>query len=183
MNTTKTIEILAAEPRIIKYAGQDILVREVEWPDLFRFLELLASKASGMIKLGADGKPALDLIKVTPEGRAELDLSGLPALIRSSEELVQLLLNISTDIPAGMKIPGRVMFKLIEVALEVNITEEFLAAGKSMAARVAAALPGQAKTQSEPSSKSSGLKVTQSASSATTPTDNSSGGPSDSRSV
>lgn len=172
----KIIEILAAEPRIINYLGQDILVREVEWPDLFRFVELLSSKASSMIKLGADGKPQLDLIKISPGGNAELDLAGLTNMIRSSEELVQMLLKISTDIPEGMKLPGRVMFKVIEVALEVNITEEFLAAGKSMAARITAALSGQAKIKSEPSSKSSDLKVTPSTSSDTTPTGNSSCG-------
>jgi hypothetical protein len=127
--TSNTIEILTAAPRKVKLADKEILVHEVSWLDLMRFAEALSTRAAG-------------LLKFDEAGGLKMDIETLPALIASSRELSEQLLGIATNLDgeAIAQMPASAALRVIDIALEVNLTPEFLDAGKAVAARVVAAM-------------------------------------------
>lgn len=137
----KTIEILIAEPRRVKIGAEAVEVRELAWLDLLAFVGAVSAVAERF------------LVKV--EGGMTLSLDKLPEVIRSSGDLAQALVCGCTgrDVAWVKSLPARVVVRLVDIALEVNVTEEFFSAGKAVAARMAAVLPVQARAISAASSK------------------------------
>jgi hypothetical protein len=138
---SKTLQILLAEPVIAQIGDRSVTVREIDWAHLLAFAEKIAGLLGSISRVGADGKVAF-----------ALSLDSIGPIIQGSAPLSRELLAATTDLSAEEidKLPARVALRLLDLALEVNLTEDFSAAVKALAARLQGAAPAQT---SEPSSK------------------------------
>jgi len=138
---SKTLQILLAEPAIAQIGDRPVTVREIDWAHLLVFAEKIAGLLGSVARVGADGKFAL-----------AISLASLGPVIQSSAPLSRELLAATTDLSAEEidRLPARVALRLLDLALEVNLTEDFFAAVKALAARLQGAAPAPT---SEPSSK------------------------------
>lgn len=134
---SKTIQILIAEPTIVKFGDREIPVHEISWLDLLAIAEQLSELLAGQVQFDSEGQLKL-----------ALNIAQLGDMIGRSATLTNRLLTAATNLSAEevQKLPPRVALRLLDVALEVNLTEEFLDAGKGLAARLGAALGGPAKS-------------------------------------
>ena len=130
---SKTLSILLAEPTKVTFGDCEISVAEIDWGHLLDFATRLSGVMGSFLQVDAAGKATVSL-----------DLGKLGAIIGSSSALATELLVSTTNLTADKiaKLPARVVLILIDEALKVNFTEEFLAAGKAVAARLTAALGG-----------------------------------------
>ncbi len=129
--TTEILEILAAEPRIVKTPQGDITVHELTWVEMLGFVEKLSASASQFIEQGENG--------------LVLNLGKLADIVSKSGELISDLVRMSTRLHHDKvaALSPRAALALANVALEVNATPELFAAGNAVAARFAQVLrPG-----------------------------------------
>lgn len=153
--------ILVPQPLVIQYGEIEIQIREIAHPNLFAFLELVSAKATALM-VADQHRP----------GKVIFDFSKLPDLVRGSRELSESLLAYTTDVKQDVlkTLPSRVVVILLDKALELNLTEEFIGAGKSLVSRLSAVMPSLAKKESEASTSPSAPTATPSLNSSATPT-------------
>lgn len=135
MKNIDILTILTSEPRPIKFDGVQYTVREMDWPDLLRLLELAAAKLSTVFTL-------------TPAGKVDYDISKLRSLILESKDLTAFLVAASTDIPADKKISTPAMVQILAVIMELNFNEQVTDALKKLGDRILAVVPVKPKVQS-----------------------------------
>jgi len=129
------IEILFPDRDLKLSTGEVIRVRELSWREALEFLQ----KLSGHIgKLGA----SVSVMDATTAGAAVTALlANLPALIASVDELALYLAEKSAGLSAEKfgALAARDALAVLDKALEINLNEELLKRGKSIAARIGAA--------------------------------------------
>ncbi len=127
-----SIQILLSEPLVVEIGAQRVEIRELTWLQLLSFMEKLAVSAARFFAVEG--------------GALRVSTEDIASLVRGSDELSAELLAGSTglDRAALGALPARAVIVLLEKALEVNLSAEFLAAGKALAARLRDAVPGLA---------------------------------------
>lgn len=126
---SKTIEILLAPEVHVKFGARKIAIKECSSLELLNFVELVTAKAGSVVV--ADGK-----------GKIKLDVSKLAQAVQVTRELLEVLVASCTDLhpEEALKLPPRVLTQIIGAALELNITKEFLDAGKAVGAHIEAVM-------------------------------------------
>jgi hypothetical protein len=126
--SSKTIEILAAAPLIVKTPTGDIAVHELTWLELLGFVEKLSASAGQFIEQGENG-PVLNLAK-------------LADIVRKSGELIADLVSKSARLHPDKiaSLSPRAVLAIADAALQINATPELFAAGNAVAGRFAQVL-------------------------------------------
>ncbi len=132
--SSKTIEILAGEPRVIKSPQGEFTVHELTWLQLLGFVEKLGSAAG-------------EFVSQTEAGLV-LDRAKLADVVRTSGALIIDLVSKAAKLkPEEIeKLSPRMVLALADAALEVNCTPDLFAAGNAVAARFAQVLRPAAKS-------------------------------------
>jgi hypothetical protein len=146
---SQTLDILLSEPVTIRVGEQIVSVREISGLQLMAFAEKLSATATEFFRAGTDGS-------------VRLDLSTLPALVRGASSLSTELLTSATGLPPEElgKLPARALLIILDQAIAINFSEEFIGAGKAVAARLQGIVPGLGQATSAASSNSSGTTAT-----------------------
>ena len=139
--TRSPISILSAEPVVVIVDSTRIEIRELNFLQLLAFTEKLAGVASQFFSMSEGGA-----IRVSID-----DLAGV---VRGSSELSHELLTATTKLTAEQldQLPASAVLVLLEQAIALNLSEEFLARGKALAARVKAVVRGPEQATLEASS-------------------------------
>jgi hypothetical protein len=126
----------------IKVHGDVITVQEMRWPDAVDFFNRLASG----ISLFLDEK-----------GQVSINPKAITQMVTSSAELSTLLILRSTgkDEAWLKQIGVCAALDVLDLALELNLSEELIAKGKKLAGRVKDAFTNQRASASMPSPKPS----------------------------
>lgn len=102
-----------------------VAVRELRWGDAIGFIQLLSAELSGLVGVDANGRAAIDSTKI-------------PELVRTSSALTDYLVEKSTDItPVELRDSSASdALEVIDAALEVNLNDTLLGKLRKVGARV-----------------------------------------------
>lgn len=108
--------------REVKIGDETIKVRELKWAETLAFLKELG----GYIGNVMDAK-----------GEVQVSPSTIANLVASSEGLTVSLLTKATQMDANRiaELPMSAVLELVDVALELNLSDDLIAKGKSIAGR------------------------------------------------
>lgn len=103
--------------------GTIVAVREMPWPHMLHFLQLLAQHLGGMTQANGD---------------ITVNASSIAALVSSTDELSRyLLLNSTKKDEAWLESLGfSDGLALLDVALELSLNDEVMSRGKNLAGRI-----------------------------------------------
>jgi hypothetical protein len=142
MPTSSVLEILAAQPTTIKTPSGEVQVKEMPWGDLLQFLNLAAEHIGSFIK--EESAPLPGFAAPNPK---KFDISKIVPAIASIKVLSTDLIARSTGKdPAWIQEQSpRVILRLIQIAIELNVTEELLESVKATGAQFLRVTPLVAK--------------------------------------
>lgn len=131
----KTMEILNPA-RAVKLSGREVKVKELNWREAMEFLGKLSQYAGGFM---------------TGDGKFVVETSAVVALVLNAKELADFLLMKTTGLTQEEvdALSLSEVLSLLDAAIELNLSPELLARGKSVAGRVGAAF-GANKKSPEP---------------------------------
>ncbi len=117
--------------RELKIGNETVTVSELKWADALGFLKQLSGHMAAF---------------VTADGKLKIDVAELGKVVASSEDLAVSLIAKATGHDADWvnNLPLSVVLDLVDVALELNLSDDLLAKAKKIGGRFkAAAPPGQ----------------------------------------